>query len=179
MIEKFCPQCKETLPVSNFYKTNGDKPYFYICKKCQKKKYEERKDKYNKRRRELNSFDPIFKAKKAKNARAYRVKNPNKQIYYQVKNRAKRKGIEFNLDLEDIIIPDLCPILNIPLYMGTKDDYENTPSLDRIDNKKGYIKGNIMVISKKANSMKNSATFEELNTFCINMLNIIEKYWKK
>ena len=72
--------------------------------------------------------------------------------------------------LKDIIIPKICPILEVPIILGSKGNYEYTPSLDRIDNSKGYIKGNIQVISKKANSMKNSATLEELQKFCTNIL---------
>lgn len=86
------------------------------------------------------------------------------------KRRASIKNIDFNITEEDIEIPSMCPILEVPLIIGTKDNYEYSPSLDRIDNSKGYVKGNIQVISKKANSMKNSATLEELQAFCRNVL---------
>lgn len=64
----------------------------------------------------------------------------------------------------------ICPILEVPIIVGTKGEYEYSPSIDRIDNSKGYIKGNVQIISKKANSMKNSATSTELITFCKNIL---------
>ena len=64
----------------------------------------------------------------------------------------------------------MCSILEVNLVIGTKGNYEFSPSLDRIDNTKGYIKGNVQVISKKANSMKNSASIEELKKFCANVL---------
>ena len=68
------------------------------------------------------------------------------------------------------MIPPLCPLLNVPFVNGTKGDYEFTPSLDRIDPTKGYVKGNVWVITKKANSMKNSATRAELLTFVSNII---------
>lgn len=86
------------------------------------------------------------------------------------KRRASLKGIDFDISEDDIVIPERCPILEVPLVIGTKGNYEYSPSLDRIDNGKGYIKGNIQVISKKANSMKNSATLTELKAFCKNVL---------
>lgn len=91
-------------------------------------------------------------------------------MWKAAQRRARVKGIEFNIEESDIKIPKICPILEVPLVLGTKDNYEYTPSLDRINNSKGYIKGNITVISKKANSMKNSATLKELQMFCKNIL---------
>jgi hypothetical protein len=78
------------------------------------------------------------------------------------RKRARDKGLDFNISKEDIIIPEMCPVLKIPFIFGTKGDYEQTPSLDRIDKDKGYIKGNVQIISKKANSMKNSGSKKEL-----------------
>ena len=80
------------------------------------------------------------------------------------------KGLEFNLELSDIVIPEKCPLLEVPFHFGTKECYDYSPSIDRIDNSKGYVKGNIQIISMKANAMKNSASLEELYTFCKNIL---------
>lgn len=88
----------------------------------------------------------------------------------RARKRAEKYNLEFNLEYSDIIIPEKCPILEVPLELGTKNNYEYTPSIDRIDNSKGYIKGNIQIISKKANSMKNLASLEELKIFCTNIL---------
>lgn len=91
-------------------------------------------------------------------------------MWVRAKQRAEKYGYEFNIEESDIIIPSICPILEVPIVLGSKDNYEYTPSLDRIDNSKGYIKGNIQIISKKANSMKNSASLKELRCFCKNIL---------
>ena len=93
-----------------------------------------------------------------------------RHMLHNAKLRAERKGLAFDLTSEDIIIPEKCPILEVPLVIGTYNNYEYSPSIDRIDNTKGYVKGNIQIISKKANSMKNSATLEELKMFCKNVL---------
>ena len=80
------------------------------------------------------------------------------KIYDRAKTRATRKGREFNIEIEDIVIPDLCPVFGVPLVEET----EYAPSIDRIDSSKGYIKGNIQIISRRANLLKNNATVEEL-----------------
>ena len=70
------------------------------------------------------------------------------------------------LEVEDIVIPLRCPILDIEIIRNKKEDLkDNSPSLDRIDNAKGYVKGNIMVVSNKANTMKSNASPEQLIKF--------------
>jgi hypothetical protein len=81
------------------------------------------------------------------------------------RKRSIMKNYAFNLTIDDIHIPEICPILKIPIIVGNKNNYESTPSIDRIDNDKGYTKDNIQIISKKANSMKNSASIKELIAF--------------
>lgn len=98
------------------------------------------------------------------------LRDYKKNMLAGARRRASAKNIDFNITEEDIEIPSMCPILEVPLVIGTKGNYEYSPSLDRIDNSKGYVKDNIQVISKKANSMKNSATLEELKAFCKNVL---------
>ena len=106
----------------------------------------------------------------------WREQNHEKAILLRAKQRAKQKDFEFNLEAVDIVIPIRCPILDIEIIRNTNKSIKaNSPSLDRIDNTKGYIKGNIMVISNKANTMKNNATPEELIKFAKWVLNTYEK----
>lgn len=91
---------------------------------------------------------------------------PEERILKGAKARAKQKGLEFDLSLEDIVIPDVCPILNLPLMVNERTGgKDNSPSIDRIDNARGYTKDNIQIISNLANQMKNSATREQLRLF--------------
>lgn len=76
------------------------------------------------------------------------------------KERAKLKGYKFTLCREDVVIPSHCPILGIKLQRNCHRDY--TPTLDRIDNSRGYEPDNICVISGRANRIKSDATLEEL-----------------
>ena len=78
------------------------------------------------------------------------------------KNRAMRNGIPFSLEKEDIVIPEICPILKIKLTTPGEGVNDASPTIDRIDPKKGYIKGNIAVISMRANRLKNDATVAEI-----------------
>lgn len=86
-------------------------------------------------------------------------KNRKQEMYHAAKMRAKKQNIAFTIAMEDVIIPEVCPILGIPLDSKFK---QNVPSLDRIINEKGYVKGNVNVISLKANRLKNNGTIDEL-----------------
>lgn len=79
-------------------------------------------------------------------------------MFERAKGRAGRAGIPFSISLSDIIVPDVCPILGVPLVRGTI----YAPSLDRIKAHLGYVPGNVQVISARANVIKNDATVEEL-----------------
>jgi hypothetical protein len=80
------------------------------------------------------------------------------------KYRSKRDSIPFSITVDDIIVPETCPLLGIKLYRGSTSKNDNSPSLDRKVNSIGYIPGNVWVISRKANTMKNDATPEELRS---------------
>jgi hypothetical protein len=86
--------------------------------------------------------------------------DPRSPMWSRAKYRAKQKGLDFNITKEDIVIPDTCPLLGTPM---------ESPSLDRINPSKGYIKGNVWVISNRANTLKNDATLTELKTLVENL----------
>lgn len=165
---KKCSKCKELKKLDKFYNCRKCKynktPQ---CKVCMTKTRVKRREEQRLYMQKLREDNPE-KVKKSKR-RSWRNQDPRKKMYLQSKNRSKRKDIEFNLSIEDIVIPKKCPLLEIEFIPGTQDYYEQTHSLDRIDPKKGYIKGNVWVITKKANSMKNSASQKELMLFAFNL----------
>jgi hypothetical protein len=73
------------------------------------------------------------------------------------KARARRRNIFFDLTLDDIQIGTHCPILDVKFEVG-RENWHNSPSLDRIDNSRGYESDNVIVVCMMANSIKNQAT---------------------
>jgi hypothetical protein len=104
--------------------------------------------------------------------REYYRRKPENRMLNRARARAKKQGLEFNLTEEDIKIPTKCPLLGIELFVaeGRKSVKDNSASLDRIDSSKGYVKGNVWVISHKANTMKSNATLEEMKTLVKNWI---------
>ena len=138
-----CVGCKQLLPQNLFsYKIKND-PSQGIrdrCKKCSAERAE--------KEREIRKNNWKHK--------------PTLAMFNNSKQRAKTAGLEYTLTLDDIIIPDYCPVLGIKLDTGDRKRKGNAPSIDRIDNSKGYTKENTMVISNRANMIKNDATIEDL-----------------
>jgi hypothetical protein len=101
---------------------------------------------------------------------------PEYIMYQRVRRRALEKGLMFNLDLSDIIIPKYCPVLGMELRVakGKHMQYES-PSLDRIIPELGYTKGNVRVISMRANTLKNNATLAELEAITQDLRNITKQ----
>ena len=112
------------------------------------------------------------RAKMIEQKREYRKKYPEKILLASAKRRAKIENKEFNIELEDVKIPQFCPILNIRIQTGPLSN--SSPSIDRIDSSRGYIKGNVKVISYLANTMKSNATEEQLLTFAANIKKYLE-----
>lgn len=92
----------------------------------------------------------------------WRRKNAVRSMLRSAARRAAEMGWEFNIECSDIHIPEFCPVLGMPLMMGTRMAHGGSPSLDRFDNMQGYIKGNVRVISRRANTLKSDATIDEL-----------------
>lgn len=88
-----------------------------------------------------------------------------KYLWTSAKARSKRNGLDFDIEIEDVFVPQYCPVLGLELKRNDKGILPNSATLDRVDNSKGYIKGNIQVISYLANTMKNQATQEQLLLF--------------
>lgn len=138
---KRCPTCCKKKPVAAFGKNASKRDGLnYQCKEC------------------------VMHYQKANP-----IKVQTAQMVGHARRRAKRKHLEFNIDNEYVrsLVVNDCPILGIPLdwsvWKGNRQGgTDHSPSLDRIDPTKGYVKGNVWIISYRANTIKNNATHEEL-----------------
>ena len=145
---KACNGCQQLLPFSEFGKDkNRWKGLSDRCKPC-RKEY----SKYH--------YDKWFRS------------HAEARLFSAARSRARRNGIPFSITIDDIVIPEKCPVLEIPLYReGGKFKY-NTPSLDRFIPSLGYVPGNVQVISWRANWLKNDATADELEKVARWMRNV-------
>lgn len=91
-----------------------------------------------------------------------RRQDPRKTLWKSAKQRAKERNMPFTITMEDITIPDVCPVLGIKLKVSPGNRCDNSPSLDRIDSKKGYTPSNVVVVSWRVNDIKKDATLTEL-----------------
>ncbi len=87
------------------------------------------------------------------------------EMWCRVKKNSKPRGLEFTLFQDDIpVVPTVCPILGIAIKPNhLSGAIDSSPSLDRIDNSKGYIPGNVRIISNRANRLRSDATSVELD----------------
>lgn len=83
------------------------------------------------------------------------------RLWEGARRRAAASGIPFDIEPSDIAIPERCPVFGTKLIRGAPD-VRSRATLDRIDNSRGYVKGNVAVISHRANSFKGDMTADEL-----------------
>lgn len=131
--EKKCRECKQIKPIEQFNRIYEYGRKHNICKDCKNKK------------------------SKAVEHGDWRL-----QLLDGARRRSEEFGLPFNLIIEDIIVPEFCPILGIKLHKGHGRTADCSPTLDRIIPKLGYIKENVMVISHKANTLKRHGDLNEL-----------------
>lgn len=89
---------------------------------------------------------------------------PKRAMLKAARERAKRQNVPFGLQESDIEIPMYCPVLGVLLVrsLGSKGPGHNSPTLDRIIPSRGYVPGNVMVVSNRANRAKNDLSADEL-----------------
>ncbi len=121
------------------------------------------------RRREIAAKWLLANGDKKRAAQVrYRKEKPLKYLLNLARMRAKKKGLFFDITVEDLSMPTTCPLLGIPIDPFS-EIVDLHPSLDRIDNSKGYEKGNVMIVSHRANRIKSDATHEELALMARNL----------
>ncbi|MFL6601799.1 MAG: hypothetical protein ACJ8R9_10755 [Steroidobacteraceae bacterium] len=104
--------------------------------------------------------NPKYRAQRFEISERWRTNNPLKSLLVQAKSRAKREGIPFDIVVEDLVVPEYCPIVGLKMAGSRQGDM--APSLDRIIPKLGYVKGNVKVVSRRGNRLKSDHDLETL-----------------
>lgn len=153
MIKK-CKVCQEEKNLDNFRVRRDNGKHRNECKACERQK---RRVKVSTLSPSKDTIDVPVDPRKSKEIAMKRMLSGAKQ-------RAKDKGLLFDIHYEDIQIPNLCPVLKIPMVPSVDGSMtDNSPSLDRRIPYLGYTRGNVTVISMRANRIKSDATSSELN----------------
>lgn len=125
-------------------------------KEYSRKYYQENKDKHN----------AVVKANYEKHHKLKRQlahqADPRVSMWKAAKQRSRKKNLVFDIEIDDIIVPEVCPVFGTPFSFGIGRACSTSPTLDRKDSTKGYVKDNVQVISWRANDLKKDATIEEL-----------------
>lgn len=90
-----------------------------------------------------------------------------KAAVFRCRRRAQSKGLECTITFESVMAvwpaDDVCPVLGVLFEIGGEGaERDNSPSIDRVDNERGYTPDNIQVISCRANALASNATPAEL-----------------
>lgn len=189
MQDKKCSRCENIKSIENFTKDRKTKDGYRLwCKECsnnQKKLYYLKNA--DKLKKSVNEYRKVNIEKVKERNKKWRDSNPDLIKKSRIKNlkshllrgaklRAQKKNLPFDLSIEDIVIPEICPVLGIEIKRSeTGIVSPNSASIDRIIPEKGYVRGNIRIISYRANMLKNNATFDEIVKIYEDAKKIIEQ----
>ena len=120
-----------------------------LCKNCQRE-YEKKwrntsKESRKRSRQKRREKDKLYRQK-------WIVGNRAKYLVSQVRRNAKKKNLPFDLDahvaeIQSRIDAGICEVSKYPLDTGVRGGRVfNTPSIDRIEPKKGYVYSNIRIV---------------------------------
>lgn len=165
---KNCRVCDAVLIVGENTTEKRRSHYIHLCNKCKNTSESKRQKLKNETSEEwrLNVRRRTAKSK-AKIRKEHPRRSKAQLLYNSARKRATKKNLEFNISSKylESIMPNECPIMKVTLLYERYDKHKYTASLDRIDSDKGYVKGNVQIISYIANLMKSNATKEELIAF--------------
>lgn len=160
---KTCNCCGLNFPLSGFHiQRKGKFGRQAKCKKCTSDTYYVRNREAVIERTRQRRATEEGREQERQWQRARRRSNPLVRMVQEAKARATKKGIPFGITADHLEMPEVCPVLGIEISMGMGARADCSPSIDRIDSTKGYVPGNVRVISWRANRLKNDATLEEM-----------------
>lgn len=166
---KICSSCRQSKPVSMYHRDkrllDGLQCQCIACHNVSKANWRKRDPEgsaISLRKAWINYYRKN-KEKRIRAAKNRYLKATTAQVLLRIaRQRAKNKNIPFSLTVEDISVPSHCPILGIPLKRSIKILSDNSPSLERIIPRNGYVPGNVMVVSFRANAVRRDASAKEL-----------------
>lgn len=94
--------------------------------------------------------------------RRHYLKNLPKILVNAALQRSRKYGYQCTISAADIVIPSSCPVLGIPIVAASGRMADTSPTIDRIDPAKGYVPGNVIVISWRANRLRSDGTLNEM-----------------
>lgn len=123
-------------------------------------------DKFGKNKHKPNKIENWCKECRKPRSKGYYDKwirdNSEMRMLISARGRSQKSNIPFSIKLEDIVIPEFCPVLGIRLDRDGGKCNDSTPSLDKFIPSKGYVRGNIAVVSWRANWIKQNSSIEEI-----------------
>lgn len=163
---KTCTVCNESKELTHFVYNKRRNLVLSRCKECTSKynaNYRQSKrELLNNKARDKYWEDPEVNRE---TNRLNMEKDIRGHLLYLAKSRSVIRNIPYDISKEDIKLVKYCPILNVELKIGRKGKIEdNSFTLDKVIPSLGYIKGNVRIISAKANRLKSNASVEELES---------------
>lgn len=113
----------------------------------------------------VNWTDDELKKIDLKGLLEYAIRQKLSRTLGNTKSVCEKEGVPFDMTVDDLApFPLTCPVLGLTInWMSTGVSGNDSPSIDRMVPEKGYVRGNVRVISNKANRLKSNASLDELD----------------